>query len=533
MNKVLNGVALLALTGLSACGGGGGSAGSGPGGSTTGEYQITLRADKTVLPVNVAGVSPGQGVYSPYTTILYVQATVSGQPIPGGKDIFECNVAGGLNSGSLYYLDGNPDHEIQVDDGHGGKISLPGAYRSITLGSNAGGNSFHFHAGNEVGTSRISCAVRDPRDNQLKSAGVDIVVGGPTGKVASLEAVAAYKSLGSQGNLNNIPTASAIQVQLRDDSNQPVSAAGKANLQVSIVSGAGSAGATLLTAQQRTSVAWVSSVNGIGTFSLSSGLNEGVILLEIKADRFDNDVTNGFQDPVTSYLAVPVSNGVVTAPTIDPITLVDVKTPDGANGIPYAYALSAKGGVAPYTWTSLGGLPNGLNLNSSGVISGTPSVTLPGVYNISFKVTDSRNVSITGNAAINVDVTPGSDPLLSPPLAINLSGCGSDVNTACSIVVANPATPAPVPAPNYFYQYVLSVSGPGTGLATWSLAQAPAWLALDSAGILSVTWVNATTAPPLADCTSDSFFIKAVRGGQTTMRKVKFVVGSGAGVCKS
>ncbi|QIL43073.1 hypothetical protein G7045_01665 [Acidovorax sp. HDW3] len=528
MNKVLNGMALLALAGLSACGGGGGSSGSGSGGGAAAEYEITLRADKVVLPVNVAGVGPGKGVYSPYTTVLYVQATVAGQPIPGGVDIFGCNVSGGLNSGSLYYLDGNPDHEIQVDDGQGGKISVPGAYRSITLGSNAGGNSFHFHAGNQVGTSRVTCAVTDPRDKQQKSASIDITVGGPTGKVASIEAIAAYKSLGSQGNLNNVPTASAIQVQVRDDSNQPVSAGGGANLQVGIVSGAGSLGATLLSSQNRTSVAWVSTVNGVGTFSLSSGQNEGVILLEIKADRFDNDVTNGLQDPVVSYLAVPVSNGAVTAPTIDPVVLVDVATPDAANGIPYAYALSAKGGVAPYTWVSLGGLPNGLSLSSSGVISGTPSVTLPGAYNVSFRVTDNRGTSLTGNATIKVDVTPGIDPLLQPPLAINLSGCGSDVNAACAITIANPTAPFP----EFFYQRVLSVSGPGTGLASWAVIQNPSWVTMDPLGILFVRSSDATTSPALMDCTSDAFFIRATRGGQTTMRKVKFVIGSGAGVCK-
>ena len=74
---------------------------------------------------------------------------------------------------------------VEVDDGKGGKIKVPGAYRSIVLDSNAGGNSFHFHAGNIAGTARITCAVTNPADQLVSSASVDIVVGAATGKPAS------------------------------------------------------------------------------------------------------------------------------------------------------------------------------------------------------------------------------------------------------------------------------------------------------------------------------------------------------------
>ena len=45
---------------LTACGGGGGSAGE-----TQEAYTITLRSEKTQLPLNIAGVQPGTGVYRP------------------------------------------------------------------------------------------------------------------------------------------------------------------------------------------------------------------------------------------------------------------------------------------------------------------------------------------------------------------------------------------------------------------------------------------------------------------------------------
>lgn len=150
---------------LTACGGGGGSAGE-----TQESYTITVRAEKDKLPLNISGIGPGTGVYRPYTTTLYVDAKKGGAPIPGGEEIFACNLSAGLDSGSLYYLDGNPEHETEVDDGNGGKIKVPNAYRSITLGSNSGGNSFHFHAGNQAGVARVVCSVTDPRDKQQKFA---------------------------------------------------------------------------------------------------------------------------------------------------------------------------------------------------------------------------------------------------------------------------------------------------------------------------------------------------------------------------
>ncbi|MGD1088591.1 MAG: Ig domain-containing protein [Verrucomicrobiota bacterium] len=52
--------------------------------------------------------------------------------------------------------------------------------------------------------------------------------------------------------------------------------------------------------------------------------------------------------------------------------------PDGTNAVPYNVTLTVTGGQSPYTWSlasSSAGLPAGLTLSSTGVISGTPSQT--------------------------------------------------------------------------------------------------------------------------------------------------------------
>ena len=157
MLKIFKLSALMFVGGLVACGGGGGSSGS-----SNLPYSIALRAEKTQLPINIGNSPASIGAFASYTTTIYVEARKGGGPIPGGEDVFACNLASGLDSGALYYLDGDEEHED--DDGN------PLGYRSVTLGSNSGGASFHFHAFNKAGTARVTCSVTNPSDNLVSSA---------------------------------------------------------------------------------------------------------------------------------------------------------------------------------------------------------------------------------------------------------------------------------------------------------------------------------------------------------------------------
>lgn len=506
---------------LAACGGGGGSAGD-----VAEHYTISVRAAKTQLPVNITGEGPGSGVYSPYTTTVYVEARKGSLPIPGGADIFSCNITSGLDSGVLYYLDGNEEHETEVDDGNGGKIKVPNAYRSVTLGSNAGGSSFHFHANNQAGTARITCTVTDPLDKQQKFASVDVTVGGVAGRAASIQAVAAFPVLGRQGNAANIRTSTAVSGYVLDDANQPVPVSNKPNLQVAIISGGASAGARLLVGSQSGSVVQLSTIGGVGLFSISSGSGEGTILLEMTSDRADNDVTNGIQDPIVQLYPVTVESGAAVGSPVAPIVLGAATPPAGTNGLPYSYAFSATGGVAPYTWTALGGIPEGLTLSSNGILSGTPAAKQVGTFQVAVRVTDSKGNSVTGNFPLTIASSAAADPA-NNVLSITNSGCGSDL---CVLPVSNPAAVAP--ANGIHYQYALTVSGPGTGSAVWTAAALPSWLTLSADGTLTITHAATQTAPKLEDCRSAAFTITATRGGRTATRTVLMSIGTGAGACR-
>lgn len=481
---------------LSACGGGGGSSGE-----TQESYVIALRADKNQLPLNVAGVRAGIGVYSPYTTTLYVEAKKGGLPIPGGVDIFGCNISGGLDSGALYYLDGDPAHETEVDDGNGGKIKVPNAYRSITLGSNSGGNSFHFHSGNQAGTARITCSVTDPRDKQQKSATVNVAVGGgATGMPASVRVEAQIPGyLGSRGNVNGLLNQIAMQAFVLDDVNQPTSNGSGANIQVRILSGTEAAmDARLVAGTQSGSVLQLPTIGGVATFSLLSGSETGPVFLEITADRFDNNVANGVSDPIISIRPVSVLEAV-TAPPV----LADVNLGTVTKGVQFTAFMTVTGGLPPYTWSATG-LPAGLGIDPfTGVISGkASSVAEEREYRATVTVTDRNKRSAT--ATVRLTLVGGL------PEDFAIGDCNA--NTVCSL------GSAPVGV-NFAYSFVSSVSG-----VSWQFTSLPAWLksgATPMAGVLN-------GSPTVSDCGRHEFLVTATKGATAVTRRFSITVVSGS-----
>lgn len=450
MRKLIGIVGLAAAALLAGCGGGGGSPGT-----THEQYSITLRADQTSLPVNLGHYPAGIGVSAPFTTTLYVNAKAGDNPIPGGAGIFGCNISAGLPSGALYYLDGKSEH--QDADGN------PTAYRSITLDANSGGNSFHFHAGDQAGSGTITCTVTDPRDSQPYSASVNITVGGGAGSgmPASIRGTVNAPYVGSQFNVNNLRNNVGVQVLVMDDMSQPVPAPAAANVQVRILPTSASAGARLLLGTQSGSVVQAVTQGGVASFSLSSGPSSGLILLELTTDRADNNVANGLQDPIVQWAVVQVIDGISTTPLVFAATSLTIP-----NGTPYGQALTATGGTLPYSWQALGALPNGLTLSSTGVIGGTPKAP-PGTYVVTVRVTDALGATV--DAAITLNITGP----MSPPLVFT--------------------APTVTAVPNQAFSFALSASGGRPGYTWAALGAMPAGLTLSPAGVISGTPTAAGT----------------------------------------
>ena len=482
---------------LTACGGGGGSAGE-----TQEAYTITLRSEKTQLPLNIAGVQPGTGVYRPYTTTLYVDARKGGAPIPGGENIFDCNLAAGVDSGALYYLDSKPEHEVEVDDGNGGKIKVPAAYRSITLGSNSGGNSFHFHSDDQAGTARIVCSVTDPRDKQQKSASVEISVGGATGQPASVRLEAMIPGyLGTKNNPNSLLTQMGIQAFVLDDLNQPAASVTGGNVQVRILSGTEAAqGARLIAGSQSGSVLQLPSVGGVATFSLLSGTETGQIFIELATDRSDNNVSNGITDPITAIYSISVLQALTAPPVFAGADLGDV-----TKEVPFTSLLSVSGGLPPYTWSATG-LPAGLSIDAGlGLISGRPSKDAQErEYRATVTVTDKNKISSTGSVRVNL---VGG---LSEDFAIIMADCNS--NSVCLLPTAEAGK-------RYNFAFPISATG-----VTFEFAGKPAWLTLSSAGTAGVL----DGLPQITDCGRREFVVTAKKGTAVVTRTLRITVVSNA-----
>uniref|UniRef100_UPI00307636EA beta strand repeat-containing protein n=1 Tax=Oryzifoliimicrobium ureilyticus TaxID=3113724 RepID=UPI00307636EA len=149
-----------------------------------------------------------------------------------------------------------------------------------------------------------------------------------------------------------------------------------------------------------------------------------------------------------------------TLATVAPtLTITPSTLPAGIAGSAYSQTLSASGGTAPYSFAVFAGaLPAGLNLNSAGVLSGTP--TASGSFNFTVSVTDAGGFGATQAYTLAI---------ASPTLTI---------------------TPSTLPAgiAGSAYSQTLSASG---GTAPYSFAVSagalPAGLTLNSAGVLSGT----------------------------------------------
>ncbi len=136
-------------------------------------------------------------------------------------------------------------------------------------------------------------------------------------------------------------------------------------------------------------------------FGLTGGARPGGGLLQANGNLYGMTEIGGSRDGGTIF-SLPLAQQGIT-----------LSGPTGAAqvGVAYASALTATGGVAPYTFSiSIGALPPGLSLNSStGAITGTPTRT--GTYNFTAQVVDSKGNTATASCSIVVS-----------PAALTLSG---------------------------------------------------------------------------------------------------------------
>ncbi len=102
-----------------------------------------------------------------------------------------------------------------------------------------------------------------------------------------------------------------------------------------------------------------------------------------------------FADSVTNVLFDP-QEWILRTVEVVPfgMRMLSLAPPMGRVGTPYNWQLEAVGGTPPYTWSQIGGdIPYGLNLNSEGTVTGTP--TYASTYYYTLQVADAAASPLT------------------------------------------------------------------------------------------------------------------------------------------
>ncbi|HRQ55805.1 MAG TPA: Ig domain-containing protein [Azoarcus taiwanensis] len=444
-HSIGNAVRSLVLVGsalvLAACGGGGG----GGGGADIPEnsYRVSISSARTQLPLkldtNECRNPPN--AFAPYATVVNISAArrLSGDPIPEAEDnVFVCNVAAGLEVGALYYFRGRDEEQREIPctnpvTGETEDVKIEASFRNITLGSSAGGNSFHVLGGNRVGEVVINCTATDPVSGDRATGQHRIQVGGASSGRASQVAFFSAPSQEVQDpdwmlvqGLGD-PTQKILQVRVVDEAGQavPNPPVGVANLLARIVPNPGSLAdndALLRSGGQSGKSVAVSTINGQAQFTVVSGNAPGAIVVEFFADRADGNVLNGITEPIYNAISVPVFDSTVFD---RPLVLVTEELPRAFLSTPYAQILEVTGGRPPYAFSLASGttLPVGLSLSANGVIGGTPLIS-GGNFGFIIRVTDALGRQTSRAFTLDVEATGGAD-IPPPPLAISTTSLPS------------------------------------------------------------------------------------------------------------
>lgn len=158
-------------------------------------------------------------------------------------------------------------------------------------------------------------------------------------------------------------------------------------------------------------------------------------------------------------------------------------------GQPFSVALSAAGGVAPYSWQATG-LPNGLAV-AGNAISGTPSQT--GSFTVTLTVTDSSTVTRSTAVAAGADVSKAA-ATATQTFAVTVAPAGLVISTS-SLAAAEE---------KLAYSQALAATG-GTAPYNWQATGLPAGVVLDAAtGMLSGTATTAGAYPVALTVTDSS-----------------------------
>ena len=101
-----------------------------------------------------------------------------------------------------------------------------------------------------------------------------------------------------------------------------------------------------------------------------------------------------------------VVNVTVTPPVSATLAIATDSIGNATVSVAYSQTLAASGGTEPYTWSAVSGnMPGGIQLNASGIISGTAGQS--GQFSFNVQVADASSPQQTANVQLGINVQPG------------------------------------------------------------------------------------------------------------------------------
>jgi len=152
----------------------------------------------------------------------------------------------------------------------------------------------------------------------------------------------------------------------------------------------------------------IGAAGGTGTYTFSAtGLPTGLSLTNY------GYLSGSAKTAGTYPIGVTVSSGSLSATTTlsltianaAPLSISSAALPAGMVNVLYSQALGATGGVPPYSWAVISGVPpQGLSLSTSGIVSGTPPN--PGSFMFGVQATDTAGATATATATLTIQPAP-------------------------------------------------------------------------------------------------------------------------------
>jgi hypothetical protein len=258
-------------------------------------------------------------------------------------------------------------------------------------------------------------------------------------------------------------------------------------------------------------------------------------LREVKSYNASPDIKGRFYTRTVGLIRykgkLPPLIGPPVPTPIPPPVIITATLPSGFIGTAYSQTVVATGGTGTLIFSILSGtLPTGLTMNSSGVISGTPSAELTFVFTV--KVTDTVGRTNTHGYSVAIGSTPGIiSGIATTPGTYNFRVRATDTQSSTgthdyTIVVAAAlaitTNSLPSGTTGTVYGATVVATG-GTGTITFSQLSGalPPGLTLSTSGVISGTPVS-TTGSPFA------FVVKATDSlGQIATHSYSVSVSSG------